>query len=221
MLPLADSKATQLADWTVAASTQFSWFRSNRRCTSSRDVYTYDGNGTLLKRAHLVDGSANWVTQSSTVYIAGVDERTDTGAVTKYYTAFGRTLALAQTPAGGGAATVSYPLLDHLGSTTAVTSSTGAVVATQAYWPYGAQRSASGITQTDKLYTGQQREQGDPALGLYNYRARFYSTTLGRFVSADTVADGLNRYAYVRGNPLRYTDPADLTPCTGPPNLCE
>jgi len=109
--------------------------------------------------------------------------------VTKYYTAFGRTLALAQTPAGGGAATVSYPLLDHLGSTSALTDGSGAVAGTRAYWPYGAQRSASGLTQTDKLYTGQQREQGDPALGLYNYRARFYSTTLGRFVSAEAGSD--------------------------------
>jgi RHS repeat-associated protein len=58
---------------------------------------------------------------------------------------------------------------------------------------------------TDKLYTGQQM---DAALGLYNYKARFYSTTLGAFVSADSVGDGLNRYEYVHDNPLRYTDPS-------------
>jgi hypothetical protein len=45
-------------------------------------------------------------------------------------------------------------------------------------------------------------------LGLYNYKARFYSTTLGRFASADTVTlDGLNRYAYVKNNPVRWNDP--------------
>ena len=52
------------------------------------------------------------------------------------------------------------------------------------YWPYGATRSGA-ITQTDKLYTGQQQEAGDDAMGLYNYKARFYSTVTGRFVSAD------------------------------------
>ena len=33
------------------------------------------------------------------------------------------------------------------------------------------------------------------------------SPGLGRFASADTVLDGLNRYSYVRGNPLRFIDP--------------
>jgi RHS repeat-associated protein len=58
---------------------------------------------------------------------------------------------------------------------------------------------------TDKLYTGQQQEAGDPALGLYDYQARFYSTLLGRFVSANTVGDGLNRYTclYCGGDPNR------------------
>jgi RHS repeat-associated protein len=65
---------------------------------------------------------------------------------------------------------------------------------------------------TDKQYTGQQVEPGDP-LGLYNYRARMYSTVTGRFVSADTEISGeydpqaWNGYAYVRNNPLRFTDP--------------
>jgi RHS repeat-associated protein len=64
------------------------------------------------------------------------------------------------------------------------------------------------VTQTDKLFTGQQQEPGDAALGLYNYKARFYSTTLGRFVSANVLTDdGLNRYAYVRNNPATFNDP--------------
>lgn len=37
---------------------------------------------------------------------------------------------------------------------------------------------AGGVAQTDKLYTRQQIEPGDAALGLYNYKARFYSTVL-------------------------------------------
>jgi RHS repeat-associated protein len=89
-----------------------------------------------------------------------------------------------------------------------VLNAAGATVSEQKYWPYGATRSG-GVAQTDKLYTGQQIEPGDAALGLYNYKARFYSTTLGRFVSADSYAlDHLNRYAYVLNNPLRWNDPS-------------
>jgi RHS repeat-associated protein len=68
------------------------------------------------------------------------------------------------------------------------------------------------ILQTDKLFTGQRDEPGDSALGLYNYNARFYSTTLGRFVSADPITkDGLNRYTYVLNNPLKQVDPTGLS----------
>ena len=64
---------------------------------------------------------------------------------------------------------------------------------------------------TDRLYTGQ---RWDAALGLYDYRARWYDPALGRFVSADTVVpdpsapQDLNRYAYVRNSPLNYRDPS-------------
>ena len=45
------------------------------------------------------------------------------------------------------------------------------------------------------------------------YGAHYYHPALGRFVSADTIVPNpgnpqdLNRYAYVRNNPLRYVDP--------------
>jgi hypothetical protein len=48
---------------------------------------------------------------------------------------------------------------------------------------------------------------------LYYYHARYYDPVLGRFVSADTIGvqstnpQSLNRYSYVRNNPLKYVDP--------------
>ena len=56
-------------------------------------------------------------------------------------------------------------------------------------------------------------------LGIYNYGARFYSPKLGRFISADSIVPGyanpqnFNRFAYVRNNPLRYTDPTGHVEC--------
>ena len=150
------------------------------------------------------------VPTDSTVYIGGAYEKKSDGSVTKYYGAFGKMIAIRQVPSGGGQGTLYYPLQDHLGSTVDVVDTNGVPVpnARTTYWPYGATRSG-GVSQTDKLYTGQQVEPGDSALGLYNYKARFYSTVLGRFASPDSMSnDGLNRYTYVRNNPLRWIDPS-------------
>jgi RHS repeat-associated protein len=150
---------------------------------------------------------------TSTVYIGGAYEKKSDGSVTKYYGALGEAIAVRQVPAGGGQGALYYLLADQLGSTSTLTDASGTVVATEKYWPYGAARSG-GITQTDKLYTGQQIEPGDSALGLYNYKARFYSTVTGRFVSVDPIGgspggdpQAWNPYSYVRNNPVRYTDP--------------
>ena len=96
-----------------------------------------------------------------------------------------------------------------LGSTTLTTDESGNVVARQRYSPYGEVRSAGGDLPTDFTFTGQ---RGGAAFGLLDYHARWYSARLGRFVSADTIAPGagslaLNRYMYVKGNPVRFTDP--------------
>ena len=136
--------------------------------------------------------------------------------MTKSYQAYGRALAMREVPPAGGAGTLSYMLADHLGGTAEVLDAAGATVAETKYWPYGATRTG-GVAQTDKLYTGQQQEPGDAALGLYNYKARFYSTTVGRFVSADPTVPSarpvsLNRYAYVNNNPLTLTDPTGYDP---------
>jgi RHS repeat-associated protein len=110
-----------------------------------------------------------------------------------------------------------YLLSDHLGSTTKLLDDQGGVVSEVKYWPYGGMRSG-GITETDKLYTGQQIEPSTTGLGLYNYGARFYSTTLGRFLSVDPVVPEVynpqdwNGYAYVRNNPMRYIDPTGMVP---------
>jgi len=94
------------------------------------------------------------------------------------------------------------------------------VVGRQYYRPYGGTRGATVALPTDRAFTGQYRD----ATGLDYFRARYFSSSLGRFISADTIVPGagnpqnLNRYAFVLGNPLKYTDPAGHIPnpgCTG------
>ncbi len=52
-------------------------------------------------------------------------------------------------------------------------------------------------------------EQFDAVTGQYYLRARFYNPVMGRFTQEDTYRnDGLNLYAYVQNNPVKYVDPS-------------
>jgi RHS repeat-associated protein len=52
----------------------------------------------------------------------------------------------------------------------------------------------------------------DRKLGIYEYRARHYDRTIGRFISEDPIRfkGGLDFYAYTKNDPISYRDPLDL-----------
>jgi len=121
----------------------------------------------------------------------------------KHYSFKGQPIA---TRKGG---VLSYVHADHLGSRSVETNSSGTQNASRTYYAYGSTRTSSGTLQTDRTYTGQKSD----GTGLLYYNARFYDPALGTFLSPDTLVPDAgrvvdyNRFLYVRGNPLRYSDP--------------
>ncbi|MBK7705468.1 MAG: RHS domain-containing protein [Acidobacteria bacterium] len=103
---------------------------------------------------------------------------------------------------------VRYFIADHLGSTNALTDSSGNVTSAASYDSFG---NATGNLATRYRFTGREY---DDFTGLHYYRARWYDSNVGRFISEDPIgfAGGdVNLFGYVWNQPLKYRDPVGTT----------
>ena len=115
---------------------------------------------------------------------------------------------------------------NHLGSVMAITDSTGAIVETYDYDPYGTPTfyNATGTEiaistiKNTILFTGREY---DLKTDLYYFRARSMNPAFGRFIQHDPLMyiDGLNSFQYVSGNPINKTDNLGLRQYPGIPTV--
>jgi RHS repeat-associated protein len=126
---------------------------------------------------------------------------------------YGPTGMLAEV-AGTQTATPAFRLLDHLGNEVGTLGSNGLLANPLDYTPFG--QIFSGTTNDPYLFTGKER---DAESGNDYFGARYFTSTVGRFLSPDWSAkadpvpytklddpQSLNLYAYVHNNPLSGVD---------------
>jgi len=117
-------------------------------------------------------------------------------------------------PASAGAAFAGqgrsyYVHLDPLGTPQAMTDADARLVWHAELLPFGS--AVERIRDLDQRVRFPGQYQDDTAGAHYNYQ-RWYDPGLGRYLQSDPIglAGGINTYAYVGGNPLRFADPLGL-----------
>lgn len=102
-----------------------------------------------------------------------------------------------------------YSLTNHLGSSTLELDAHADMISEEMYYPYGGTSWWAGPDKTQASYrTRRYSNQERDATGLYYFGKRYYAPWLGRWLSADPtgIGDGLNLFAMVHGNPVRFVD---------------
>jgi RHS repeat-associated protein len=165
------------------------------------EEYTYDAGGQrVVKKTY---GAVNSVTYYVGSHYEVIQYSNGTTTRTSYY--FANSERIAQKDNTG----VTYYHPDHLQSSTVMTNSTGGKIDEMRYLPYG--QIESGGSSTKYGYNGKEQDSGT---GLDYYGARYYNPQTMHFTQPDTVIQNpydpqmLNRYAYTRNNPIKYTDPS-------------
>ncbi|NUM45746.1 MAG: FG-GAP repeat protein, partial [Anaerolineales bacterium] len=179
--------------------------------TSGTHTYNGAADHAYTFRVSAVDHVDNASTQEQTF-----DTRLKT---TKYYLFGGQRVAMRV--GTGPQSAVYYMHGDHLGSVSMTTNTDGTIASQMRFTPFGEELTWAGSEEspTDFGFTSQRNERG---FGLMDYNARFYSSSLGRFVSPDSIIPGAgnpmawDRFSYGLNNPSRYTDPSGHSVDCGP-----
>jgi RHS repeat-associated protein len=172
-------------------------------CTTPTTVGTYATDGDGLRMSKTVGANTTQFSWSDAGNIPQLLQET-TGSNTTSYIQGPMGVVAEILPSGA----TDYYSRDALGSVRALTDSSGTVLNTDTYAPYGAVSASTGSTQNNLLFQGMYL---DNESNLYYDIARYYDPTTAQFLSIDpAVASTMQPYSFVGSNPVNATDPSGL-----------
>ncbi|MEE9327443.1 MAG: RHS repeat-associated core domain-containing protein [Cocleimonas sp.] len=202
-----DNNGSTLTETLDGNSKTYSYNAKNQLTETSNagSTTSYQYNADGIREAQTTGSeTTQYIVDSNRAYAQVIEERSN-NATTVSYT-YGDDL-LSQTRNG----TTNTYHYDGLGSTRALSDSTGAFTDLYNYEAFGEVLNQTGVTVNDYLFAG---EQFDQNLGQYYLRARYYDQGVGRFTQQDEWLGKicspitLNKYIYTDSNPVNGIDPS-------------
>jgi len=159
-------------------------------------TYLYTADGRKLRTTHVINGTTTTTDYCGNVIYEGTTPK-------KLLTDEGYVDLTTATP------TYYYYLKDHQGNNRVVINADGGdAVEVNHYYPFGSLFSTSTNVQPYK-YNGKELDT-KKGLNWYDYGARHYDATLGRFTTIDPLAEDMaiwSPYGYCYDNPMMFIDP--------------
>jgi RHS repeat-associated protein len=202
-----DSNGNMTSDGTNT----YAWDAENRLIqitypgSGNNSQFTYDGLGHCVDIVETSGGTITSTKQFVLCASAVCEARNASGSITNQYFSLGETI--------GGSDY--YYTRDRLESVREVTDSSGTTQGQYAYDPFGQKTKLQGSSSSDFQYAGYYFHASS---GLSLTQTRLYSASLARWINRDLIeeAGGINLYAYVVNNPIRYIDSTGRI-CSPPP----
>ena len=174
-------------------------------------TYFYDADGVRIRKAASATVGTMYWPDPSGEYLM---ETNGSGTINEEYIYFnGARIARVDRPSG----TVHYYRSNHLGTASVITDASGNIEQQTDYYPFGGVAYTSGSDPNHYKFTGKER---DAESGLDEFGARYYGSSLGRFMTPDWATtpidvpyadfgnpQSLNLYSYVKNNPTTMGDP--------------
>ncbi|MGA8090249.1 MAG: RHS repeat-associated core domain-containing protein [Terracidiphilus sp.] len=184
----------------------YAWNAEEMASCTAGVTYTYNGDDARVKKS---GGTMYWGGEQGDA----LAESDLSGNLTSEYIFMGaKRLARRDISSGN----VYYFFSDHLGSSNVVTDASGSIQDESDFYPFGGERPITNLLPNHYKLTGKERDT--ESFNDY-FGARFYRSTVGRFMSPDwstvpvpipfadiTSPQSLNLYAYVWNNPLSRFD---------------
>jgi RHS repeat-associated protein len=189
----------------------YSYDGENRLSSTAGYTYHYDADGVRMEKSNGTSGTMYW-TGPGGQYLTETDLTGST--INEEYVYFnGARIARVDRPSGA----VHYYFSDQLSSASTITDPSGNVQERYYYYPYGGLVTSIGSDTNRYKFNGKER---DTESNLDEFGARYYASTMGRFMTPDWAEkptavpyahygnpQSLNLYSFVQNNPTTMGDP--------------